>query len=72
MEDEKDNENENQNTRVYSRWHTRQKINKLNQFHLSKEEKYLIRANDKELRELVIKELKTNIEKIEKKNKRYK
>ena len=65
MEDEKDNEN--QNTRVYSRWHTRQKINKLNQFHLSKEEKYLIRANDKELRELVIKELKTNIEKIEKK-----
>jgi len=67
MEDEKDNENQNQNTRVYSRWHTRQKINKLNQFHLSKEDKYLIRANDKELRELVIKELKTNIEKIEKK-----
>ena len=57
----------NQNTRFYSRWHTRQKINKLNQFHLSKEDKYLIRANDKELRELVIKELKTNIEKIEKK-----
>ena len=67
MEDEKDNENQNQNTRVYSRWHTRQKINKLNQFHLSKEDKYLIRANEKELRELVIKELKTNIEKIEKK-----
>ena len=65
--EENQNENENQNTRVYSRWHTRQKINKLNQFHLSKEEKYLIRANDKELKDLVIKELKTNIENLTKK-----
>ena len=67
MEDKKDNEEENQNTRVYSRWHTKQKINKLNQFHLTKDEKYLIRANDKELKDLVIKELKVNIENLEKK-----
>ena len=65
--EEKQSENENQNTKVYSRWHTRQKINKLNQFHLSKEEKYLIKANDKELKDLVIKELKTNIENLTKK-----
>ena len=63
----KEDENGNENQRVYSRWHTRQKINKLNQFHLSKEEKYLIRANDEELKNLVIKELNSNIEKIEKK-----
>ena len=55
MEEEKDNKNEKkQDGKVYSRWHTRQKINKLNQFHLSKEEKYLIKANEKELKDLVI------------------
>ena len=58
---------EKENQKIYSRWHSRQKINKLNQFHLSKEEKYLIKANDKELKDLVIKELKANIENLEKK-----
>ena len=70
MEEEKDKENENeqkQDGKIYSRWHTRQKINKLNQFHLSKEDKYLIKANEKELKDLVIKDLKTNIENLEKK-----
>ena len=67
MEDEKVNENENQKEKVYSRWHTKKKINKLNQFHLTKEEKYLIKANDKELKDLVIKELKSSIENYEKK-----
>ena len=66
--DKEENEQNNQeNQRIYSRWQARQKINKLNQFHLSKEEKYLIRANDKELRDLVIKELTKNIEEIGKK-----
>ena len=66
--DKKENEENNQeNQRVYSRWQARQKINKLNQFHLSKEEKYLIRANDIELKNLVIKELNNNIAELEKK-----
>ena len=66
--DKEENEQNNQeNQRIYSRWQARQKINKLNQFHLSKEEKYLIRANDNELRDLVIKELTKNIEEIGKK-----
>ena len=60
-------EKEEKEGRVYSRWHTRQKINKLNQFHLTKEEKYLVKANEKELKEIVIKELKNSIEKLEKK-----
>ena len=62
-----ENEQNQENQRVYSRWQARQKINKLNQFHLSKDEKYLIRANDSELRDLVIKELTKNIEEIGKK-----
>ena len=66
--DKEENEQNNQeNQRIYSRWQARQKINKLNQFHLSKEEKYLIRANDNELRDLVIKELTKKIEEIGKK-----
>ena len=67
MEKEENGENNQENQRIYSRWQARQKINKLNQFHLSKEEKYLIRANDTELRDLVIKELTKNIEEIGKK-----
>ena len=66
MEDKEKN-NDNSENRVYSRWQTKKKINKLNQFHLSKDDKYLIKANDKEIKDLVIKELKANIEKIEKK-----
>ena len=58
---------EKENQKIYSRWHSRQKINKLNQFHLSKEEKYLIKANDTELKNLVIKELNNNIESLGKK-----
>ena len=66
--DEKGNDDNNQEKeRIYSRWEARKKINKLNQFHLSKDEKYLIRANDTELKNLVIKELNNNIEEIEKK-----
>ena len=68
MEEEKESEENNKdNQKIYSRWQARQKINKLNQFHLSKEEKYLIRANDEELRNLVIKELNKNIEELDKK-----
>ena len=65
MED-KENEIDPKENRVYSRWQTRKKINKLNQFHLTKEDKYLIKANNKELKDLVIKELNANIEKMEK------
>ena len=62
-----DSENNQENQRIYSRWEARKKINKLNQFHLTKEEKYLIRANDTELKNLVIKDLNKNIEELEKK-----
>ena len=46
-EDKKEKENEENNQekeRIYSRWEARKKINKLNQFHLSKDDKYLIKA----------------------------
>ena len=71
MEEDKNekenNENNQENQRIYSRWEARKKINKLNQFHLTKDEKYLIRANDEELKNLVIKDLNKNIEELEKK-----
>jgi len=71
MEEDKNekenNENNQENQRIYSRWEARKKINKLNQFHLTKDEKYLIRANDEELKNIVIKELNKNIEELEKK-----
>ena len=66
--DEDKNENDKQDNKIiYSRWEARKKINKLNQFHLSKDEKYLVRANDEELKNLVIKELNTKIEEYGKK-----
>ena len=76
MEEDNDkkgnDENNEEKKKIYSRWDARKKINKLNQFHITKEEKYLIRANDTELKNLVIKEINTNIEQIEKKLKAIK
>ena len=57
---------ESDTKKVYSRWQTKQKIKKLTQFSLSDNDKFLIKANDKELKNLVIKELNTKISDLEK------
>lgn len=68
MEDEKTNDSKN-----FTRWQKKRKIKKLSEFKLSKEEKFLIKANDNEIKELVIQDINKGIEKnteeIEKINK---
>lgn len=55
---------ETETKKTYSRWQTKQKIKKLTQFSLSDSDKFLIRANEKELKDLVIKELNEKITEI--------
>lgn len=52
-------------SKTYSRWQTKLKLKKLNDFKLTKDDKFLIKATDSEIRELVINNLKMQIEKIE-------
>lgn len=54
-------------SKTYSKWQTKLKLKKLNDFKLSKEDKFLIKATDNEIREIVINNLKTQIEKIQEK-----
>jgi len=59
-----DNINNNKKNKNYSNWETKQKIKKLNKFSLTKEDKFLLNANDNEIKELVIKEIKKNLKRI--------
>jgi hypothetical protein len=59
-----DNINNNKKNKNYSNWETKQKIKKLNKFSLTKEDKFLLNANDNEIKDLVIKEIKKNLKRI--------
>ena len=61
---EVDKEKDNANTKSgkgFSSWHKKQKIKKLSDFKLTKDDKYLIKATDDELKQMIIKELNTSI-----------
>jgi hypothetical protein len=59
-----ENINNNKKNKNYSNWETKQKIKKLNKFTLTKEDKFLLNANDNEIKDLVIKEIKKNLKRI--------
>ena len=64
---EVDKEKDNANTKSgkgFSSWHKKQKIKKLSDFKLTKDDKYLIKATDDELKQMIIKELNTSISKF--------
>ena len=64
MEVEKDNETQKEKSnKLTSQWKKKQKIKKLSDFKLTKDDKYLIKSNEDELREIVLKEINTNISK---------
>ena len=64
MEVEKDNETQKEKSnKLTSQWQKKQKIKKLSDFKLTKDDKYLIKSNEDELREIVLKEINTNISK---------
>ena len=57
---EVDKEKDNANTKSgkgFSSWHKKQKIKKLSDFKLTKDDKYLIKATDDELKQMIIKHM---------------